>query len=109
MTVAGARMSVWRQNDDGIEEIRVPLLRGRTFDAARPLIAGQGAPPGRLQLRRVRRNGHVVRHRRAVAVLTLVVAAWTVVWAVVTPMFRSPDVPPAPPETSSPSTMMRSW
>ncbi|WP_139820663.1 DUF2142 domain-containing protein [Krasilnikoviella flava] len=31
------------------------------------------------------------RYRRAVAVLTLVVAAWTVVWAVVTPMFRSPD------------------
>ncbi|MGF0117787.1 DUF2142 domain-containing protein [Promicromonospora sp. Marseille-Q5078] len=31
------------------------------------------------------------RYRRALAVLTLAVAAWGVVWAVVTPMFRSPD------------------
>src|SRR5690606_37436068 len=31
------------------------------------------------------------RYRRVLAVLTLAVAAWGLVWAVVTPTFRSPD------------------
>jgi hypothetical protein len=36
-------------------------------------------------------TSHERSYRRVLALLTLLVAAWTVVWAVVTPAFRSPD------------------
>ncbi len=42
------------------------------------LIAGMSTPEHRT-------------YRRALALLTLLVAAWTLVWAVLTPAFRSPD------------------
>lgn len=59
-----------------------------TTPHARPAPAATGTPEPRAGTARPPAGR---RYRRAVAVLTLVVAAWTVVWAAVTPMFRSPD------------------